>query len=179
MVSFSGKIHVIANRKGLQSSLVDLQQESIIGFDTETRPSFRRGKVNSVALLQLATRNAVYLYRLNKMGLSEELVHILTTPEKIKVGVALHDDIRALQKLNNFTPEQFIELSALARGLGIVTCGLRNLAAIFLKVRISKTAKLSNWEQKELSKSQKSYAATDAWISREIYLFLHHRGWLS
>ena len=98
--------------------------------------------------------------------------------ESQKVGVAIRDDIKGLQQLGSFIPQGFVELSQLARQLGIVTCGLRNLAGIFLNVRISKKAQLGNWEQEELTESQQNYAATDAWISREIYGFLDQGGWL-
>ena len=131
-----------------------------------------------IALLQLATQETVYLIRLNQLGFPEELRDLLASPESQKVGVAIRDDIKGLQQLGSFIPQGFVELSQLARQLGIVTCGLRNLAGIFLNVRISKKAQLSNWEQEELTESQQNYAATDAWISREIYGFLDQGGWL-
>ena len=125
----------------------------------------------------MATRETVYLIRLNHLGFPEELRDLLASPESQKVGVAIRDDIKGLQQLGSFIPQGFVELSQLARQLGIVTCGLRNLAGIFLNVRISKKAQLSNWEQEELTESQQNYAATDAWISREIYGFLDQVGY--
>ena len=178
LVSYSGRIEVVANHESLKACLPALHAEKLLGFDTETRPSFRKGEMFPIALLQLATRETVYLIRLNHLGFPEELRDLLASPESQKVGVAIRDDIKGLQQLGSFIPQGFVELSQLARQLGIVTCGLRNLAGIFLNVRISKTAQLSNWEQEELTESQQNYAATDAWISREIYGFLDQGGWL-
>ena len=178
LVSYSGRIEVVANHESLKACLPALHAEKLLGFDTETRPSFRKGVMFPIALLQLATWETVYLIRLNHLGFPEELRDLLASPESQKVGVAIRDDIKGLQQLGSFVPQGFVELSQLARQLGIVTCGLRNLAGIFLNVRISKKAQLSNWEQEELTESQQNYAATDAWISREIYGFLDQGGWL-
>ena len=178
LVSYSGRIEVVANHESLKACLPALHAEKLLGFDTETRPSFRKGVMFPIALLQLATRETVYLIRLNHLGFPEELRDLLASPESQKVGVAIRDDIKGLQQLGSFIPQGFVELSQLARQLGIVTCGLRNRAGIFLNVRISKKAQLSNWEQEELTESQQNYAATDAWISREIYGFLDQGGWL-
>ena len=178
LVSYSGRIEVVANHESLKACLPALHAEKLLGFDTETRPSFRKGVMFPIALLQLATRETVYLIRLNHLGFPEELRDLLASPDSQKVGVAIRYDIKGLQQLGSFMPQGFVELSQLARQLGIVTCGLRNLAGIFLNVRISKKAQLSNWEQEELTESQQNYAATDAWISREIYGFLDQGGWL-
>ena len=178
LVSYSGRIELVANHESFKACLPALRDEKLLGFDTETRPSFRKGVMFPIALLQLATQETVYLIRLNQLGFPEELRELLASPESQKVGVAIRDDIKGLQQLGSFVPQGFVELSQLARRLGIVTCGLRNLAGIFLSVRISKKAQLSNWEQEELTESQQNYAATDAWISREIYGFLDQGGWL-
>ena len=178
LVSYSGRIELVANHKSFKACLPTLRDEKLLGFDTETRPSFRKGVMFPIALLQLATQETVYLIRLNQLGFPEELRDLLASPESQKVGVAIRDDIKGLQQLGAFIPQGFVELSQLARRLGIVTCGLRNLAGIFLNVRISKKAQLSNWEQEELTESQQNYAATDAWISREIYGFLDQGGLL-
>ena len=178
LVSYSGRIELVANHESFKACLPALRDEKLLGFDTETRPSFRKGVMFPIALLQLATQETVYLIRLNQLGFPEELRELLASPESQKVGVAIRDDIKGLQQLGSFVPQGFVELSQLARQLGIVTCGLRNLAGIFLNVRISKKAQLSNWEQEELTESQQNYAATDAWISREIYGFLDQGGLL-
>jgi ribonuclease D len=178
LVSYSGRIELVANQESLKACMPTLRAEKLLGFDTETRPSFRKGVIFPIALLQLATQETVYLIRLNQLGFPEELRELLASSESQKVGVAIRDDIKGLQQLGSFMPQGFVELSQLAHQLGIVTCGLRNLAGIFLNVRISKKAQLSNWEQEELTESQQNYAATDAWISREIYGFLDQGDWV-
>mgnify|MGYP001207297999 CR=1 FL=1 len=125
-----------------------------------------------MALLQLATRDECFLFRLNHLSLPDYLQRLLASPHSIKIGVALRDDIRALRRLNEFNPQGFVDLSEVGRQLGIVTVGLRNLAAILLKVRISKKAQLSNWERPKLDTTQQSYAATDAWICVEMLHYL-------
>jgi ribonuclease D len=179
LADYKGAIHIVTSAKSLKACLPKLLKEPVLGFDTETRPSFRKGVAHPIALLQFATQDAAYLIRLNQIGFSEGLQELLSSPNVVKAGVAIHDDIKGLQDLAPFVPQGFVELSALARKLGIVTCGLRNLAGIFLNLRVSKKAQLTNWEQAELTESQLQYAATDAWISREIYLFLQREGWLS
>ena len=143
-----------------------------MGFDTETRPNFKKGQKNSVSLLQLSTPNDAYLIRLNLLGLPSELVSLLKDTNVLKVGVAILDDIRALQKLCKFDPGGFVELSDIGNQLGIVTCGLQNLAAIFFGVRITKKERLTNWDRPAFKDSQCLYAATDAWICLEMFLLL-------
>jgi ribonuclease D len=143
-----------------------------LGFDTETRPTFKKGDQHSVSLLQLSTRDEAFLFRLNYFGFPEELVSLLADPDILKVGVAILDDIRALRKLRKFDAGGFVELSNIGSELGIVTCGLRNLAAIFFGVRISKKEQLTNWERPDLNSSQCLYAATDAWICLKMFRFL-------
>ena len=172
ILAFEGKIHLITEKKGLSQALKTLCRESVLGFDTETRPTFKKGKQYSVSLLQLATANDAFLFRLNHLGLPEELASILTDPDILKVGVAILDDIRALRKLRKFEVKGFVDLSNIASELGIVTCGLRNLAAIFFGARISKKAQLTNWERPDFNSGQALYAATDAWICLEMYRFL-------
>jgi len=149
-----------------------LRQSSVLGFDTETRPTFKKGEQHSVSLLQLSTRDEAFLFRLNYLGLPEELVSLLADPDILKVGVAILDDIRALRKMRKFDVQGFVELSNIGSELGIVTCGLRNLAAIFFGVRISKKEQLTNWERPDLNSSQCLYAATDAWICLKMFSFL-------
>ena len=155
-----------------------MRKSSVLGFDTETRPVFRKGVHHNVSLLQLSTPKEAFLFRLNHLGFPNELVALLEDSTILKVGVAILDDVRGLQKLSNFKAGGFVELADIAGNLGIVTCGLRNLAAIFLGVRITKKAQLTNWERPEINSKQSLYAATDAWICLEMYLFLERENLL-
>ena len=172
VLAFDGKIHLITEINDVSDAIKTLRKYTVLGFDTETRPVFRKGVQHNVSLLQLSTEKEAFLFRLNHLGFPNELVAILEDPEILKVGVAILDDIRGLQKLSNFKAEGFIDLADIAGDLGIVTCGLRNLAAIFLGVRITKKAQLTNWERPIINSKQSLYAATDAWICLEMYLFL-------
>lgn len=167
---FEGKIIVIENHEDVLKIIDDLKKHTVLGFDTETRPAFKRGLKNKVALLQLATPdNKVYLFRTIKMGLPEELTQILSNKNIVKTGVAIHDDIIGLQELSDFSPQNFIELQSYVKNFKIERFGLKSLAAIVLNIRISKRQQTSNWENKQLTKAQIKYAATDAWVSYEIY----------
>jgi len=170
--AFDGKIHLITENKDVTDAIKTLRKYPILGFDTETRPVFRKGVHHNVSLLQLSTPEEAYLFRLNYLGFPNEVVELLEDSSILKVGVAILDDVRGLQKLSNFKADGFIELAEIAGDLGIVTCGLRNLAAIFLGVRITKKAQLTNWERPVINSKQSLYAATDAWICLEMYLFL-------
>jgi len=170
--AFDGKIRLITENKDVSYAVKTLRKYPVLGFDTETRPVFRKGVQHNVSLLQLSTSKEAFLFRLNHLGLPNELVALLEDSTILKVGVAILDDVRGLQKLINFKADGFIELADIAGDLGIVTCGLRNLAAIFLGVRITKKAQLTNWERPVINSKQSLYAATDAWICLEMYLFL-------
>lgn len=171
---FPGKITVI-DRFGVDylHALAYLHRQSIIGFDTETRPVFSpHAPQCKVALLQLSGEREAFLFRLNKMGLRRSLCAILANPHIIKVGAASSDDVHGLQKRAKFKSDGFIDLQRIAWQWGIRDKSVKKLAANILGVRISKTQQLSNWEAEELSESQKKYAATDAWVCREMYLKL-------
>jgi len=170
--AFDGKIHLITENKDVTDAIKTLRKYPILGFDTETRPVFRKGVHHNVSLLQLSTPEEAFLFRLNYLGFPNEVITLLEDSSILKVGVAILDDVRGLQKLSNFKADGFIELADIAGDLGIVTCGLRNLAAIFLGVRITKKAQLTNWERPVINSKQSLYAATDAWICLEMYLFL-------
>ena len=176
LLAFGGAIQVLTESKEARRVARRLLQEPVLGFDTETRPAFRRGVEYEVSLLQLATQEECFLFRLNHLGLPDYLVKLLASPKIVKIGVALRDDIRGLRHLNDFTPRGFVDLSEVAKKLGIVTVGLRNLAAILLNSRISKKAQLSNWERSELDVAQRSYAATDAWVCVEMLHYLQQEG---
>lgn len=169
---FDGKITVITKLDDVLKAIKHLKKESILGFDTETKPSFNKGVQHSVCLLQLSSATETFLFRLNYLGLPEELTKILESPTIIKVGVAIQDDIKALQKLTPFKQDGFCDLANLAKKLKIKNLGLRSLAAILLHTRISKASKLSNWENQKLTDAQITYAAIDSHISRELYIHI-------
>jgi len=147
----------------------EIEKHDIVGFDTETRPSFKRGQVFKVALLQLAVPNKVFLIRLHHTGLPKEITSIFENPDIIKAGVAIHDDIKSLQKLSKFNPASFVELATLARTSGLQVESVKKLAGLLLGIRISKSAQTSNWEAPTLTEKQIDYSATDAWVCLEIY----------
>ncbi len=165
---FKGKIIIVEEYSELLMAVDYLSSFSVIGFDTETKPSFKRGQINQVALLQLSTSDKAFLFRLQKTGLPKELRSLLSNGDIVKVGVAIRDDIKTLQKVECFKPQGFIELQDEVKDFGIQDFSLKKIAGIVLGVRISKSQRLSNWEA-ELTPAQQTYAATDAWIAHEIY----------
>ncbi len=177
LTKFEGPVTVISDLDSFNRIVPELQQYKCFGFDTETKPAFKKGVVNQVALLQLATENESYLFRLNKIGLPNELMALLSNKEIIKVGAAIHDDIKSLTSLRHHKPNGFVDLQSLAKDLGFNSFSLKKLSAIVLGYRISKSQQLSNWEADELTRKQVIYAATDAWISLQVYLGIknnHH-----
>lgn len=169
---FEGHIHMIDSDELVSSAIEILKKEKVLGFDAESRPAFKKGESYPVSLLQLSTKTDAFLFRLNKISLSNDLIEILTDSNIKKVGVAIRDDIKGLQKIKRFQDHGFIEIAEMAVMLKIKNLGLRNLAAICFTQRISKGAKLSNWEAPILKAPQQSYAATDAWIGLKIYHYL-------
>lgn len=172
--SFPGKIQVIDSvGADFNKAVTYLRAQKIIGFDTETRPCFAQNQPRyGVALLQLSGPGKAFLFRVNKMGMHRRLCNILADPKIIKVGAAVHDDIRGLQKRHDFVAAGFVDLQKIVWEWGIRDKAVKKMAAIILGCRISKTQQLSNWEAEELSDSQCKYAATDAWVCREMYLKL-------
>lgn len=166
---FHGTIHTIETKEQMDAAIEMIRQEKLLGCDTETKPSFKKGIAHKVALLQLASNSTAWLIRLNKVGLSEELIEILEDPSITKVGVALRDDLRALVRLRKFTPAGFVDLQEMAKQSGIEDFSLKKLAALALNIRISKRQRLSNWESPTLTEGQIHYAATDAWVALGIY----------
>lgn len=167
--AFEGEIILVDRMDQLESAVNYLKKQDILGFDTETKPSFKRGQVNKVALLQLSTSEKAFIFRINKLGLPNELKAILADPEIGKIGVAIRDDIKALQKINRFVPSGFVELQDEVKEYGIQDFSLKKITGIVLGFRISKSQRLSNWEAEHLTDAQLSYAATDAWVSCEIF----------
>lgn len=170
LYKYQGVTHIVQDIKGLKEALNHLKVSPILGFDTESRPAFEKGKCYPPSLIQLATDKAVFLFHLNEIKNLKLLFEVLSNPSILKVGVAINDDIRKLKEIHLFEDQGFIEISNLSKKMGIKNTGLRNLAGIFLKIKISKKAQTSNWARYPLTFTQVSYAATDAWISREIYI---------
>ncbi|MBN1107373.1 MAG: 3'-5' exonuclease domain-containing protein 2 [Bacteroidales bacterium] len=166
---FRGEIMVVDDLQKFNSVIPLISKEKILGFDTETRPSFRKGHRNKVSLIQLAGDNLACLFRINKIGLPDSLAKLLADPGIIKAGVAIHDDIKVLGRIKRFEPAGFVDLQKFVRDFGIQSSGLKKLAAIVLGFRISKRQQVTDWEAEELSEPQQVYAATDAWVCREIY----------
>jgi len=166
---FQGQIHLIDQVSKADHVCKILAHEPVLGFDTETKPSFTKGQVHRVSLLQLSTETDSYLFRLNKIGLVGGVLGILSNPHQLKIGIAIHDDIRHLKQLHPFRPEGFVELQDYVKKFGIENSGLSKLSGIILNFRISKSQQLTNWENEELTPSQQMYAATDAWAAYEIY----------
>ena len=169
LTHFEGEIVVVDDPKKVSNIIAELSIQNLLGFDTETRPSFQKGKMNSISLLQLSTSEKAYLFRLNKIGFPNGLLSLLSKKSIIKVGVALKDDVKGLRKITDFSPNGFLDLQDYVKYFRIENNGLRKLAGILLDYRISKSQRLSNWENGNLTDKQAIYAATDAWVSLEIY----------
>ncbi|MFV0348015.1 MAG: 3'-5' exonuclease [Halodesulfovibrio sp.] len=176
---FEGQVELVRTEDELVAAVQRMRQEHLLGFDTETRPTFRKGKINLPSLVQFACSDIVYLIQLNWLPLTDSVKDLLADSAIVKTGVAVRDDIKDLQKLSFFEDAGVLDLGEVARSIGLETHGLRNLAANLLDVRISKGAQCSNWASRELTTQQIQYAATDAWISREIHLRMETLGFLS
>lgn len=166
---FKGEIILVDNLITFYKVFPRLLGSNILGFDTETKPTFRKGKKYSVSLIQLSSGDLACLFRINKIGLPDELIDLLADTSVIKVGVAVHDDIKFLKSVRKFTPGGFIDLQVLVKDFGIQSSGLKKLAAIILGFRISKRQQVTDWEAEQLSEAQEIYAATDAWVCQQIY----------
>lgn len=169
IMAFDGKISVPLTSDQIEEAVSYLRQFKVLGFDTETRPNFRKGQHNKVALLQLSAGDRAFLFRLNKIRLPNVVKQLLADESIIKVGAAIHDDLKALVSLSPFVPGGFVDVQSLAKQVGIEQAGLRPLAAMLMGIRISKAQQTSNWEIPYLTEAQLLYAATDAWVSLEIY----------
>jgi len=167
--SFEGELYIVSNEEDASFAVNELKNMPVLGFDTETKPAFKKGVFHNVALLQLSSKNKAFIFQLKKTGLSKELADILSDKNIIKTGVAIRDDIKALKKLRNFTPNGFVELQKYSDDLGIEDNGLKNLSGNVLGFKISKGARLTNWDNDKLTENQQKYAATDAWVSYLIY----------
>jgi ribonuclease D len=166
---FPGSIHVIDSNGHADFICEKLMEEKVLGFDTETKPTFTKGNVNHVAILQLSTSLDAYIFILKKTGLTDKMCQLLSSEKSLKIGAAIHDDIKHLKKLRNFKENGFLDLQNFVKQFGIENSGLSKLAGIVLKYRVSKSQQLTNWENEQLTESQLLYAATDAWAALKIY----------
>lgn len=166
---FKGKIMQVTDPGKLKRVFDEIQEHKVVGFDTETRPSFKKGEVHHVSLLQAALPHKVYLIRINHTGVTKPILDFLEDDRLQKAGVGIRDDIKALHKMARFQPAGFAELSLMAREAGLQVESVKKLTALLLGFRISKGAQTSNWETATLTQKQLEYAATDAWVCLEIY----------
>lgn len=178
LFKYEGKVVIAATEQQIDRAVFEIEKYQIVGFDTETKPTFKKGHFNHVALIQVALHNKVYLLRIHQVGLSNTLSRFLSNDKIKKVGIALDDDLYALRRRRYFKPAGFIDLNKVAPTLGIESIGARNLSALLLNNRISKNQQISNWENPTLTEPQIKYAATDAWICLEIYNKLIDWGYL-
>ena len=168
-VVFTGRIHVILSRAQAEKAVNFLLSQPILGLDTETRPSFSRGSCHKVALLQVATHDLCFLFRLNIIGMTPAIVRLLEDTTVTKIGLSWHDDINSLHKIGDFTPGRFIDIQNMVKSLGIEDLSLQKIYANLYGGFISKSQQLTNWERDVLTDKQKQYAATDAWACIQLY----------
>lgn len=169
VVTFPGRIIVIQTETEAEKAVEYLLRFPIVGIDTETRPSFKRGMMNKVALLQVSTYDTCFLFRLNMIGMCPPIVRLLSHPTLIKVGLSLKDDIRMLHQIGEFASNNFIDLQNIVGQVGIRDMSLQKIYANLFGQKISKRQRLTNWEADVLNDQQKEYAAIDAWVCLKIY----------
>lgn len=166
---FPGRIIVVQSQSEADKAVSYLEKFDLIGFDTETRPSFTKGLVRKIALMQLSTGDTCFLFRLNLIDIPECLKRLLVAPNITKIGLSLKDDFAAIRKRIQLEPKGFVELQSFVKKFGIEDIGLQRIYAILFAERISKGQRLSNWEADVLTEAQQKYAALDAWACLQIY----------
>jgi ribonuclease D len=176
---YDGRVRLITTVPELEQARADLREETIVGLDTETRPSFRKGEVYLPCLVQAATARAVYLFQLSRVDVIPVINELLASPRVVKAGVGLAHDLKQLKQVFPFDVENVVDLGVVARRRGLGQSGVRNLAGMLLGFRIPKGNRTSNWAAPQLTPAQITYAATDAWACRELYLEFQKRGLLS
>lgn len=173
---YEGSVCLVATSHDLDRARQELRREQVVGLDTETRPAFRKGEAHLPSLVQVATSHAVYLFLLKRLDFAEALTELLENSAIVKAGIGLGHDFTKLKMRFPFEEKNVVDLSAIARRHGMEQTGVRNLAALFLGFRIAKGQKTSNWGRAELTQNQILYAATDAWVCRELYLCFQKQG---
>lgn len=176
---YDGPLELVRSKRHMVNAVRRLKNERLLGFDTETRPAFKKNVSYPTSLLQLAARNCVYIFQLKHLDGLSSLFSVLAAPKIVKAGVSIKDDVKELCDLSDFEPAGFIDIGHCARKSGLHHHGLRGLAALLLGFRISKSQTRYNWSRDELSEAAIRYAATDAWIGRELYTTMKHRGCLT
>ena len=175
LVQFTGKIFVIDSPKKVELFTELIKNQPIIGIDTETKPSFKKGAKNPVSLLQIATLNQAFLFRINLIGLPDSVILLFENPDIKKIGLALKDDIQILKQIKQYKPAGFIDLQHYVKAFGIKSTSLKKIMAIIFGQRISKSQQVTNWDRPELTEAQQIYAATDAWACFQIYKELNNQ----
>ncbi len=169
LLSYPGPVQIISNKDEWAKAYEKIKEEKVLGFDTESKPTYVKGPLNPPAIMQLATEDCVYIIQFYRLKLLPTMIEILSDPDTLKVGIAIRDDFTFLQKRGKFTPDGLVDLAPMAKKKGYTSSGLRTLCAELMQGRLSKTMRCSNWEKVNLSPSQILYASTDAWISRVLY----------
>lgn len=175
---YEGPVVQVETHRDLEDAARDIVQESVVGMDTETRPAFRPGESYPPCLAQVATARAVYLFPLQRLDCSGVLAGMLADPRVVKVGIGFAEDLRLLKQVFEFDQASVLDAGTVVKRLGVEQTGLRNLAGIFLGFRIPKGKRTSNWAARKLTAAQVTYAATDAWAPRELYLRYREMGLL-
>ena len=176
---YEGKISLVETLEDLEDARADFRHERIVGLDTETRPSFHKGQSYLPCLVQAATARAVYLFQLRRLDVFPALAELLASPATVKTGVGLAHDMSQLKQVFPFDVANTLDLGVIARRRGLAQTGVRNLAGMLLGFRVPKGNRTSNWAATRLSPAQVSYAATDAWVCRELYLRFESLGLLT
>lgn len=169
VVTYPGHLVLVTTTEHAAAALAEIRKCPVVGFDTETRPSFRKGHANKVALIQVSTGDVCYLFRINKFGFTNEMREFFEDPGVLKIGLSLKDDFHVMHRGHEFTPAGFIDLQDVVPGYGIIDASLQKIYGILYGERISKSQRLSNWEATALTTAQQLYAAIDAWASLRIY----------
>ncbi len=169
VTAYPGAITLVDSAAKAHMALRALSREKVVGFDTETKPSFRKGCRHKVALMQISTCDRCFLFRLNKIGICSELKAFLENPDILKIGLSVHDDFGAIRRSEEFEPQGFVELQEMVRHFEIADISLQKIYAIIFGERISKGQRLTNWEADTLTDAQQAYAALDAWACLKIY----------
>ncbi|NNE08317.1 MAG: 3'-5' exonuclease domain-containing protein 2 [Gemmatimonadetes bacterium] len=175
---YGGTIRLVTSAEELEQAIPVIRGERVVGLDSETKPMFKKGQDHLPCLVQIATASVVYLFQLNRMEFSGALTEVLEDPGIIKTGVGLAHDFSSLMRVFPFEPQNIVDLSPVAKRQGFKQTGVRNLAAQLLGFRVPKGASTSNWASPRLTQKQIVYAATDAWVCRELFLRFQKLGFL-